>query len=63
MIYERLIHNLVEVKMQIILSPIINIPGKANTGDCGKQIIVKGQLEHFDKLSLFDRFRHVENGL
>ena len=22
----------------------------------------KGQLQHFDKLSLFDRFRHVENG-
>ena len=23
---------------------------------------VKGQLQRFDKLSLFDRFRHVENG-
>ena len=22
----------------------------------------KGQLQHFDKLSVFDRFRHVENG-
>ena len=22
----------------------------------------KGQLQHFHKLSLFDRFRHVENG-
>ena len=22
----------------------------------------KGQLQRFDKLSLFDRFRHVENG-
>ena len=24
-------------------------------------LIVKGDLEHFHKLSLFDRFRHVEN--
>ena len=24
--------------------------------------LVKGQLQRFDKLSLFDRFRHVENG-
>ena len=24
---------------------------------------VKGQLQRFHKLSLFDRFRHVENGL
>ena len=24
---------------------------------------VKGQLRRFHKLSLFDRFRHVENGL
>ena len=24
---------------------------------------LKGQLQRFDKLSLFDRFRHVENGL
>ena len=23
----------------------------------------KGQLQRFDKSSLFDRFRHVENGL
>ena len=23
---------------------------------------IKGQLQRFDKLSLFDRFRHVENG-
>ena len=23
---------------------------------------VKGQLQRFHKLSLFDRFRHVENG-
>ena len=27
---------------------------------CG--ISVKGQLQRFDELSLFDRFRHVENG-
>ena len=26
------------------------------------QISLKGQLQRFDKLSLFDRFRHVENG-
>ena len=25
--------------------------------------IVKGQLQRFHKLSLFDRFGHVENGL
>ena len=25
--------------------------------------ILKGQLQRFHKLSLFDRFRHVENGL
>ena len=37
----RLIHNLVKGKMQIILSPIINIHGKANTGQCGKQIMIK----------------------
>ena len=24
--------------------------------------VFKGQLQRFDKLSLFDRFRHVENG-
>ena len=24
--------------------------------------ILKGQLQRFDKLSVFDRFRHVENG-
>ena len=24
---------------------------------------LKGQLQRFHKLSLFDRFRHVENGL
>ena len=24
--------------------------------------VIKGQLQGFDKLSLFDRFRHVENG-
>ena len=24
---------------------------------------IKGQLQRFHKLSLFDRFRHVENGL
>ena len=42
----RSIHNLVQGKMQlIILSPIINIQGKANTGQCGKQIIVKYALE------------------
>ena len=27
------------------------------------QIYLKGQLQRFHKLSLFDRFRHVENGL
>ena len=25
--------------------------------------VFKGQLQRFHKLSLFDRFRHVENGL
>ena len=25
-------------------------------------LLLKGQLQRFDKLSLFDRFRHVENG-
>ena len=24
--------------------------------------LIKGQLQRFHKLSLFDRFRHVENG-
>ena len=28
-----------------------------------KNMLVKGQLQHFHKLSLFDRFRYVENGL
>ena len=42
----RSIHNLVQGKMQlIILSPIINIQGKANIGQCGKQIMVKYALE------------------
>ena len=26
-------------------------------------IVLKGQLQRFHKLSIFDRFRHVENGL
>ena len=42
----RSIHNLVEGKMQLIIfSPIINIHGKANIGQCGKQIMVKYALE------------------
>ena len=28
---------------------------------CSSKIIFNGQLQRFDKLSLFDRFRHVEN--
>ena len=27
------------------------------------ELLFKGQLQRFHKLSLFDRFRHVENGL
>ena len=29
---------------------------------CPLVFFLKGQLQRFDKLSLFDRFRHAENG-
>ena len=31
--------------------------------DGDAQTLIKGQLQRYHKLSLFDRFRHVENGL
>ena len=36
---------------------------KAITENQLHDFLIKGQLQRFHKLSLFDRFRHVENGL
>ena len=38
----------------------VNIPDPTIKSTINK---IKGQLQPFHKLSLFDRFRHVENGL
>ena len=36
--------------------------GLENAREHKRVLVLKGQLQRFDKLSLFDRFRHVENG-
>ena len=50
---------------QTFLEWLVSAGGGGRSKSQGDQVlsrILKGQLQRFDEFSLFDRFRHVENG-
>ena len=49
------------VLLEFIFALIILKADKITLNTVGR--VIKGQLQCFHKLSLFDRFRHAENGL
>ena len=52
------------IGMILVFSVAVFLFSLCRKPDCSYFIsYFKGQLQRFHKLSLFDRFRHVENGL
>ena len=49
--------------LEVIKTTIIGFSARQVVYPIGQLVAFKGQLQRFHKLSLFDRFRNVENGL